>query len=457
MKSNIFREYDIRGIVGDELDNDTFQKVINGIALYFARFGVKQVALGHDARLSSPAFNEMAAEILSASGFNVYKLGLVPTPVVYHSVINRPLDAGLMITGSHNPANHNGIKITIGKRSLHGEEIQQIKQLAESGQSLRGDGSIREFDALTPYCEDLVGKLGNLKKNVKVVVDCGNGTAGVIATKVYKAIGADVIELYGEPDGNFPNHHPDPTEDENLSSLITAVRETGAELGIAFDGDADRIGAVDELGRIIRGDMLLTLFASSLLKKYPGSVIIGEVKCSQVFYDEVKRLGGIALMERTGHSVIKDSIRRNNAALAGEMSGHIFFADEYYGFDDALYAGGRLMRLLAESDILLSEVINSFPHKFSTPEIRIPCPDNTKFSVVDSLAAEFRTGHKIIDIDGARIYFSKGWALVRPSNTQAVLTLRFEADTAESLAEIKNEVEGKLAEILRNQGIKKAG
>ena len=448
MNPNIFREYDIRGIVGVHLTDDTVAVLGRAIGTFLFQNGAKRIAIGYDARESSPRYCEILAAGLNQSGCDAVLIGMVPTPVLYHTVYTSGVDGGVMITGSHNPPDHNGFKICLGKAALFGSQIQEIKEIALSEKFANGAGSVETINVLDDYCRDIVSRIDFGDRKLKVVIDAGNGMGGVTAVPVYRELGVELVELFTEPDSNFPNHHPDPTVTENLQDLIAAVRERQADLGLAFDGDADRIGVVDENGRIIWGDELMVLLSRSVLKTRPGATIIAEVKCSQTLFDDIEKHGGRPLMWKAGHSLIKAKMKETHAALAGEMSGHIFFADRFYGFDDATYAGARILEILSKTDQPLSTLLADLPKTSSTPELRVDCSDETKFEVVKRIAEHFSGTHEVITIDGARILFEHGWGLVRPSNTQAILVLRFEADTDEHLAEIRQTVESKVAEII---------
>ncbi len=448
MNPNIFREYDIRGIVGSDLTDETVAQLAGAIGAFSAQNGAKRVAIGYDARESGPSFCELLTRGLTSSGIDVVLIGRVPTPVLYHTVFTRDVDGGVMITGSHNPPDHNGFKICLGRDALFGSQIQEIKALALEAEappvgSVRFDekNSVERIEVLDVYCRDIISRASVGPRKLRVVVDAGNGMGGVTAVPVYRELGVELTELFTEPDSNFPNHHPDPTVEENLTDLIAKVREINADLGIALDGDGDRIGVVDETGRIIWGDELMVLFSRAVLAERPGAAIIAEVKCSQTLFDDIAAHGGEAVMWKAGHSLIKAKMKEKNAALAGEMSGHIFFADRFYGFDDATYAGARLIEILSKSAEPLSALLADIPKTFSTPELRVACPDETKFDVVARVAEHFAKTHNVITIDGARINFDRGWGLVRASNTQAILVLRFEADSDEALAEIRAQVE----------------
>jgi phosphomannomutase/phosphoglucomutase len=441
MNRNIFREYDIRGIVGDHLTDETVATLGRAIGTFFNRNGAKRIAVGYDARVSSPGFCDLLTKAFNETGCDVVLIGRVPTPVLYHTVFTRGTDGGVMITGSHNPPDHNGFKICLGKQTLFGSQIGEIREIALAGEFAEGPGSVEMIDVLADYCEDIVSKISLGNRRLKAVVDGGNGMGGVTAVPVYERLGVELIKLFTEPDSDFPNHHPDPTVTENLQDCIRAVRGSGADLGIAFDGDGDRIGIVDETGRIIWGDELMVLLSREVLRERPGATIIAEVKCSQNLYDDIAARGGNGIMYKAGHSLIKAKMKETHAALAGEMSGHIFFADRFYGFDDATYAGARVLEILSRTELSLSELLADLPETFSTPELRVDCPDETKFDVVARIAAEFSKTNEVIAIDGARIIFEHGWGLVRASNTQAILVLRFEADSEEELARIREIVE----------------
>lgn len=454
MDPNVFREYDIRGIVGRSLTDETVETLALAIGTFLKRNGSTRIAIGYDGRESSPRFCAILARGLNAAGCGVVHIGRVPTPVLYHTVFTQNVDGGVMITGSHNPPDHNGFKICLGKHTLFGSQIQEIRQISEEAE-IRPVGKVSDhgvearIDVLDAYIADITSRTSMGDRRLKVVIDAGNGMGGVTAAPVYRKLGIDLTELYTEPDSNFPNHHADPTIEENLQDLIAAVRETKADVGIAFDGDADRIGVVDAAGRIIWGDELMVLFSREILARLPGSTIIAEVKCSQTLFDDIAAHGGHAIMWKAGHSIIKAKMKETGAALAGEMSGHIFFADRFYGFDDACYAGARLLEILSNTDKPLSTLLADIPTTFSTPEIRIDCPDEAKFDIARRIGEHFAgLGHEVNTIDGARITFPKGWGLVRPSNTQALLVSRFEADTAESLEDIKKTVTTKVVEFI---------
>jgi len=444
VNQNIFREYDIRGIVGEHLTDETVAILGKAIGTFFNQNGAKRIAIGYDARESSPRFCELLTKGFNETGCDAVLIGRVPTPVLYHTVFTKEVDGGVMITGSHNPPDHNGFKICLGKSTLFGSQIQEIKQIALAGEFSNGAGTIETIEVLETYEKDILSKISLGARKLKAVVDGGNGMGGVTGVPVYEKLGVELVKLFTEPDSNFPNHHPDPTVTENLQDCIAAVKESGADLGIAWDGDGDRIGVIDENGRIIWGDELMVLLSREILKENAGATIIAEVKCSQNLFDDIAAHGGKPIMWKAGHSIIKAKMKETNAALAGEMSGHIFFADRFYGFDDATYAGARVLEILSKTDKKLSELLSDLPETFSTPELRVDCEDEQKFEVVAKIAEEFAKTNEVITIDGARILFENGWGLVRASNTQAILVLRFEADSEENLAKIREKVENRV-------------
>jgi phosphomannomutase/phosphoglucomutase len=441
----IFREYDIRGVADEQLSSADVEVLGQAYGTYLRRAAGPNICLGRDTRLSGPRLHEALLKGLLKAGCHVTDIGIVPTPLLYYSVYNQKADGGVMITGSHNPAEFNGFKAMTSSTSLHGEEIQKLYHLIESGDLITGEGSLREIDIVTPYVDEIASQF-DWKRKVKVVFDAGNGVAGPVMHRLAKKLNVEAVELFYEMDGRFPNHHPDPTVEKNLLHLKEAVHEHGAELGIAFDGDSDRIGAVDEQGNVVWGDILMLIYGREILTRKPGSTFIGEVKCSQVLYDELARLGGKPIMYRTGHSLIKAKMKEEHAELAGEMSGHMFFGDRYYGFDDALYAACRLLEIVANSGQPLSAQTASLPKMYVTPEIRVDCPDEVKFPLVGRMVERFRKTHNVVDVDGVRVLFDQGWGLVRASNTQPVLVMRFEAKTPELLDAYKAEVEKALAE-----------
>jgi phosphomannomutase/phosphoglucomutase len=451
---SIFREYDIRGVYGDALTCKVAEDIGRAFGTLIRRGGGKTLSMGHDVRLSTPSLRKSLLDGILSTGIDVVDIGSCPTPVLYFSLYQLSIDGGVMITASHNPAEYNGFKLCVGKRTIFGEEIQAIKTAIDRQDFDQGAGSLIVLEGfLLSYLNySIVHFKPFMSKKwdrpIRVVMDCGNGAAGLVAPEIFKRLGADLIPIYCEPDGRFPNHHPDPTVAENLADLILEVKKHKADLGIAFDGDGDRIGAVDEHGDIIWGDRLTLLFATKILEKTPGAVIVSEVKASQVLYDEVARLGGTAIMWKAGHSLIKAKMKEMGALLAGEMSGHLFFADRYFGYDDATYAACRLVELLCEGGEPLSSYFANFPQTFSTPELRADCPDDKKFEVVEKCRALLKQEFKTIDIDGVRFLFEGGWGLVRASNTQPALVLRFEANQMSRLQEMEEKVRRLIAFVL---------
>ena len=431
----IFREYDIRGLVDKDLTPDSTERIGKGIGTYIRRNGGKTLTVGYDMRSSSIPFRDSLIRGLNSTGCDVIDIGLVPTPVAYFSLYHLKPDGGVMITGSHNPPEFNGFKISHGLHSLYGDRIQELRRLINLNEFEFGVGKLSHANILEDYIQCISSSV-NISRSVKVVVDGGNGCFGIVGPKLLNQIGANITELYCEPDGNFPNHHPDPTVEKNMFDLGNKVKEEGAEIGIGFDGDADRIGIVDEKGNMLWGDQLLMLFARDILKRNPGATVVGEVKCSQNLFKDIEEHGGTAVMSAAGHSLIKKKMQETNALLAGEMSGHICFADSYYGFDDAIYAACRILQIVASSKVKVSEMLLDVPKTAATPEIRVDCPDDRKFEIVRELTESFSNKYDVIDIDGARVNFDKGWALIRASNTQPVIVFRFEANNTERLDEI---------------------
>ena len=439
-KPTIFREYDIRGAADVELLDPDVEQLGRAFGTYLRRHSGNRVSLGRDNRLSSPRLRDALMRGLKASGCNVIDLGVVPTPVLYYSVFHLKTDGAVMITGSHNPPAFNGFKTVCGDSTIHGAAIQEIRRMIDAGDLASGEGTETTADVVTPYVAEVSAQF-HFPRRIRAVFDAGNGTGGVVMHRILENLNVDATEMFFEMDGRFPNHHPDPTMPENLQALIEKVRETKADLGIAFDGDTDRIGAVDDAGAIVWGDQLMIVYGREILTRKPGATFIGEVKCSQLMYDDLKARGGNPIMWKTGHSLIKAKMKETHAELAGEMSGHIFFADRWYGFDDALYSACRLMEIVADSGLPLSHQLADLPVTVVTPEIRFDCPDELKFAVVTEAIAVLRARHRTVDVDGVRVLFPHGWGLVRASNTQPVLVMRFEATTAELLQEYRREVE----------------
>lgn len=442
----IFREYDIRGVVDEDLTEDAARLVGRAYGTMVKRAGGSMVTSGRDGRLHSERLQKALIEWIISAGVDVVDIGQCPTPVLYFSIFHMDAGGGIQVTGSHNPPEFNGLKMCVGRSTIYGSDIRRLYEMITSGDLDSGNGKVSAADVITPYLSYLKENI-NIERPLKVVLDCGNGVAALTAPAAFRDAGCDVISLYCQVDGTFPNHHPDPTVMENLEDMKKKVLETGADLGIAFDGDGDRIGVVDEKAQVIYGDKILLFLARDLLKGHPGATVIGEVKCSHVLYDDIEKHGGRPVMWKTGHSLIKQKIKETGALLAGEMSGHIFFADRYFGFDDATYAALRLAETLSKEDRPLSSYFEDLPKTYSTPEIRVDCPEEVKFKVVERAKKWFSEHFDTIDVDGVRILFEDGWGLIRASNTQPVLVLRFEAETPERLQEIRQTVESRLSEI----------
>ncbi len=452
LSPTIFREYDIRGTVDEDLTETAVNLVGKALGTRVREAGGRRVAVGRDCRLSGPRFARAMLEGLTSTGVDVYDLGTVPTPLTYFAAHTLDVQGICMITGSHNPPEYNGLKVGLGSATFHGQEIQALRTLAESGRFATGAGTVTPLEIVKPYQEYVKQNLRCGPRRLQVVIDAGNGTGGVVAVPIFKALGFDVVPLFLEMDGNFPNHHPDPTVEKNLEALRRKVLEVGADLGVAYDGDADRVGAVDEKGRVLWGDQLMILFSRALLKEEPGAAVVGEVKCSMTLYDDIARHGGRPIMWKAGHSLIKAKMKEEKALLAGEMSGHIFFAHRWFGFDDGIYSSARLLELLTHTDRPLSTLLSDVPRTYSTPELRVDCPEDKKFAVVRAAQEWFRTRYDAVTVDGVRVVFPDGWGLVRASNTQPLLVLRFEATTPERLAEIETLVRSRLNEIMREAG-----
>jgi phosphomannomutase/phosphoglucomutase len=450
----IFRQYDIRGTWEKDLTPDVVELIGRGYASYLLKSLNKdkaKISVGWDARLHSPAIRDSLIKGLTGSGIDVIDLGMCPTPLQYYSLYTLRIDGGIMITGSHNPPEFNGFKLSVGKGTIFGDAIQEIRKIIDAQDFRKGTGTVELYPLIGQYINYVKDKFGSLS-GIKVVVDAGNGTGGIVAPEIMRALGADVVELYCEPDGNFPNHHPDPTLEKSLSDLIAKVKKEKAHAGIGYDGDADRIGVVDEEGNVIWGDKLMIIFSRDILKENPGAKIIGEVKCSQTLYDDIAAHGGVPIMWKTGHSLIKEKMKNEEALLAGEMSGHIFFKHRYFGYDDAVYASLRLMEIIkkAGKPYSIKALLKDVPDVIATPEIRFDCPDEIKFRIVEKAQKAFDE-YESVTIDGIRIKFNDGWALIRASNTQPVLVLRFEAKNERRLAEIRNMVEDRLKKIIEGQ------
>jgi phosphomannomutase / phosphoglucomutase len=445
MKAHIFREYDIRGLVDKDLTTEVVELLGLGLGTVLRRQGGRSIVVGRDCRESSTRFREALCQGLTATGLDVMDVGVVPTPLTYFAANTLPVDGLAMITGSHNPPEYNGFKIGAGKTTFHGAEIQALRKLIEARDFVRADrpGSVTPFDIVTPYMHFVRQTVKVGRKGMRVVIDAGNGTGGAVAVPLFQSMGFDVVPLYCEMDATFPHHHPDPTVVENLQDLIAAVRRERAEVGIAYDGDSDRIGVIDDQGNILWGDQIMILFSRAVLKDSPGAAIVGEVKCSYTMYDDITHHGGRPIMWKAGHSLIKAKMKEERAELAGEMSGHIFFKHRYYGFDDAVYASARLLEILTHEQRRLSELLADVPRTHATPELRVDTVEEKKFDLVRRATELLRAaGHSLVDVDGVRVTFSDGWGLIRASNTQPILVLRFEARTPERLEEIRRLIEG---------------
>ncbi|MCY7378745.1 MAG: phosphomannomutase/phosphoglucomutase [Gemmatimonadaceae bacterium] len=450
--SGIFRQNDVRGIVGQDLTGEVAHALGAAYASLMRERGVSgAVAVGRDNRPSGEMLREALVAGLTSAGVDVVDVGVVPTPLLYWSLHHLKVIGGIQITGSHNPAEYNGFKLSFGIDSLHGHDIQLLLGIIRRGQAPDAStpGTVRHENIIDRYVSDVAARIGRFSRPMKVVYDCGNGAGALVAPQLMTALGLDAIGLFTESDGTFPNHHPDPTVPENLEDLIAAVRREQAEIGLAFDGDADRIGMVDGAGRIVWGDHILILYARDVLARTgQGQPIIFDVKCSQALPAEILRAGGVPVMWKTGHALIKEKMKETNAPLAGEMSGHMFFGEGFYGHDDALYGAARLLRIIADSGRTVRELLADVPEYVSTPEIRVDCADSLKFDLVQRAVEHFRARHDVIDVDGVRVLFGDGWGLIRASNTQPIIVTRFEARTPERLADIRAEMEG----WLRQQG-----
>jgi phosphomannomutase/phosphoglucomutase len=434
---HIFREYDIRGLHETELSNETAEAVGRAFATRIRAEGGGRVAVGQDVRPSSERLARAAERGMLAAGLAVERVGIVPTPALYYAVVARGLDGGMQVTGSHNPPEFNGFKMTKRKLPLYGTEILEMRRAITAGELASGGGGRWSDRPILDEYRAMLLERCRSPRGLKVVMDCGNGCAGTVVPQVFERMGHRVTPLFAELDGRFPNHLPDPTVPALLVDLQRKVKETGAELGIGFDGDADRIGAITGSGRIVWGDQLLALFARDVLARVPGATILFDVKCSQALAEDIAAHGGVPQMWKTGHSLLKKRLAETGAPLAGEMSGHMFFNEGYFGFDDALFAAGRLLRYVAASGRTLDELVASLPQYHATPETRLACPEDRKFQVPEQLKAEFARQHRIVDIDGIRVEFGDGWGLVRASNTQPALVVRFEARSEARLAEIQ--------------------
>ena len=464
MIDNIFREYDIRGIAGKDITRDTAFLIgkAAGSFLKQANPQAGRVSVGRDVRISSEDLASGIIEGLISTGIDIYDIGVCPTPLQYFSLFHLNLDGGIMVTGSHNPPEYNGFKISIDKQTIHGRDIQRLKEIILKQEWVASvkKGMVEKYDIAAVYKNYMMNEfsyLGDSRfKKIKVVVDAGNGTAGTVVPEILSGMGCDVMPLYCEPDGNFPNHHPDPTVVEYIHDLIHETKKSGADIGVGYDGDADRIGVVDRDGRIIWGDQLMIVLSREVLKGNKGAKIIGDVKCSQVMFDDIEKHGGLPIMWKTGHSLIKQKMKDEGALMAGEFSGHIFIGDRYFGYDDAIYATLRLIEIMKKAGKDIKELLSDIPETFFTPEIRIECSEGMKMDIVKKIVSRFikykeneSSRHRIRDlntIDGVRVRFDNGWGLIRASNTQPVIVMRIEAENEKSLSEYRTFLERELKE-----------
>jgi len=446
MNPYIFREYDIRGVVAEDFPEDVVVQLGKGFGTYVREKGGKTITISGDVRLSTPELKQTFTNGLLSTGVDVIDVGIVPTPVNYYSMFIMDVDGAVQITGSHNPSTMNGFKLSFEKKAVYGKDIQYIKSIIESGKFAEGAGKFSEKEILEEYKKMVISKI-KLDRPVKLAMDCGNATGCLAAPEIFRKIGCEVTELYCDIDGTFPNHHPDPTVKKNLTDLIAEVQKGGYDFGVSFDGDADRIGVIDNKGEIIWADYIMILFLDEILAKYPGSKVIFDVKCSQALEEIITAKGGKPIMWKTGHSLIKQKMKDEEVPFAGEMSGHIFFGDDYFGYDDAIYVAARFAQIISRSKETLSEKMATLPKYFSTPEMRLECEnDAVKFEIAKKATDFFKSNYECIDVDGVRIKFGDGWGLVRSSNTQPVIVTRFEAKSEERLNEIKKLVLSKLQE-----------
>jgi phosphomannomutase/phosphoglucomutase len=452
VSAGIFRQYDIRGIVGDDLTSEAAYAIGGAYATWIRRRGTSgAVVVGRDNRPSGKMLRDALVRGLNEHGLDVIDIGVVPTPVVYWSLHHLKVVGGIQITGSHNPSEYNGFKLCVGTQTMHGSQLQELYEIQRHPMTPALRATTREQGGIIDrYVDDIVAKVGRIRTPMTVVVDCGNGAGALVAQQLFDRLGVKVIPLFCESDGTFPNHHPDPTVEKNLVDIIIAVKQNKADIGIAFDGDADRIGVIDDRGMIVWGDHVLILYARDVLQRTGrGQAIIFDVKCSQALPDEISKAGGTPVMWKTGHSLIKDKMRELNAPIAGEMSGHMFFAEGFYGHDDAMYGAARLLSIIDRSGKSVSELLSDVPHFVSTPELRVDVPDSEKFAIVERAVQHFSATREVVGVDGARVLFGDGWGLIRASNTQPILVTRFEARSEQRLREIRDEMEG----WIRSQGI----
>lgn len=449
MNPKVFREYDIRGVVGVDIEDQDVVRLGRAFGTYMAEQGKRSVAVARDCRLSSGRYRDLLLQGLVTAGMDVVDFGMCPTPLLYFGLRHLDREGGVMITASHNPPEYNGFKVCNGYDTISGDEIQKLRRIMEHSVFTEGTGSVREMDIVKPYEDFVVGNI-RIPRKLRVGVDAGNATGGPVALPILERLGCEVFPLYCEPDGTFPHHEPDPTVLPNLRDLIDLVRREKLDVGVAYDGDCDRLGVVDHRGEVIYGDKLMIIFAREILSRRPGTTFVSEVKCSKTLYDDIEKRGGRAIMGRTGHSLMKARMKEVDAVLAGEMSGHMFFKDRFFGFDDGIYASCRLLEILSQTGKRIPDLLDGVPETFTTPEIRVECADEIKFDVVEHARRHFvDSGYRVIDVDGVRIVFEDGWGLVRASNTQPVLVLRYEADTRERLEEIRDLIESRVERIKR--------
>jgi phosphomannomutase/phosphoglucomutase len=449
MNRDIFREYDIRGLVGTDLTDDVVRDIGRALGAYMTERGKTKASVGRDCRLSSDRFGALIVEGMVESGLAVTDLGVVPTPLFYFSLFNLDVEGGIMVTGSHNPPEYNGFKVAFGKSTLFGPQVQEIGDIIEQRRFVKGSGSAGVYPHIRDDYYAYLRKNISIPKGLKVVIDAGNGTGGQVACPIMEEMGQRVIPLFCDMDGHFPNHFPDPTVEKNLTQLRESVLRESADLGIGYDGDADRIGVIDNEGSVIWGDYLMLIYARDILRANKGAAFVSEVKCSRHLFEDIERRGGTAIMWKAGHSLIKQKMKETKALFGGEMSGHMFFADRFFGFDDAIYASLRLLEILARDNQRLSDLLKDLPPTYSTPEIRLDCPESVKFDVVRRITDYYRSRFPIVDTDGVRVMLPDGWGLVRASNTQAILVLRFEADSPGALERIQAMVTADLDRVMK--------
>jgi len=445
IKAQVFRQYDIRGIVNEELNEESYYLIGKGFGTYLHGKGLSNLVIGGDARHSTRAFMDAFIKGATETGCDVVDIGIVATPVLYFAIWKLKTGGGAMVTASHNPSQYNGCKLNLGLSSVYAEELQKVLQIIQKGDLASGKGEITLYKTIDGEYKDYIVANIKIQRPVKVIVDGGNGMGGPYLPEILRILGCEVIEMYCDPDGDFPNHHPDPTVEKNMRDLSRAVIAAEYELGIGLDGDSDRIGVVDEKGKMLFGDQILNILARDYLKANPGQKIIADVKCSMNLYNDITKLGGIPIMYKTGHANIKMYMKEAGVKFAGEMSGHVFLADRYLGFDDAIYVSCRFIEIVSKTAAPVSTYLSDQPKLFNTPELHTNCADDKKFEVVAKVCNEFKTeGYDVNDIDGARITFADGWGLIRASNTTPVLVTRYEAITEAHMKEIQALVEGKI-------------